>query len=393
MSDINFVTSSNTSDTDNSKKKREKKSNKADVLWTKPENEKKESEEKSSNMKLSGSLKPGEMSKKKELENDRPVPPKYSKATNAKETVARSDVKEAPLGLIGRIFKRRKRTEKTSPGTFANEKEIMAKLGEKKKPLKTNFELDGTKEKFKAEKKEEVKNKEKVEKEDDKKAGSKKESPSSILGGLRGAIKGKLQSGKNGSGEEGILKTNLIKGEIVTYIDWKGNITILIISIFLSGTIIALIYGGLILKEQRYTAQNEELKREINNYKFLIDEEKKKTAVVDAFQRKLSLARALLNNHIYWTNLFKFFESNILSDVSIQGGFSGSLMEDYSFPATAPDYSTVDYQVAYLRNNDQVIEVSVDGCDYTPGAEGGEVNFNLDLSLDEKLFYKGPEEK
>ena len=53
----------------------------------------------------------------------------------------------------------------------------------------------------------------------------------------------------------------------------------------------------------------------------------------------------------------------------------------------------MDYQVAYLRNNDQVFEVSVDGCDYAPSPEGGEVKFNLDLSLDEKLFYKKPEKK
>ena len=187
-----------------------------------------------------------------------------------------------------------------------------------------------------------------------------------------------------------ILETNLIKGEIIFFFNWRKGIIKLSIAIILACLAIGVVYGGLDFW-QKY--KEEEIRKIAQKFIELNQQIRQAEQGVDeilAWQRKLSLVSTLLDNHIYWTNFFKFLENNTLVDVYFPGGFSGDTSGNYNLAAVGVNYNTIHQQVKTLKILDQVVRVGVTSGSFTPTGEDGQssINFSLELSVNPEIFYK-----
>jgi hypothetical protein len=224
-------------------------------------------------------------------------------------------------------------------------------------------------------------------------APSPSESKDSKDGNIGSVIKDKLKTlSPNKWKAPKILKTNLIKGEVTTFFDWKKNLKVLAVNIFIACSIIVIIYGGLAFWEIRANQQRELLFSEIEEIKQKIIKIESEIKEVEIFQKKIELASLLLNKHIYWTNFFKFLEENTLSSVYYTGGFSGDIDGEYILSAQANSFSTIADQAKVLRANDKVLSVSVSSGNLASsggvGGGGSTVGFSLELSIKPNVFNK-----
>ncbi|RLC38249.1 hypothetical protein DRH27_02710 [Candidatus Falkowbacteria bacterium] len=188
-----------------------------------------------------------------------------------------------------------------------------------------------------------------------------------------------------------ILKTNLIKGEITTFIDWKKNIRTLIVDFALAFFMLGVVYFGLIFWELKAAEQSQALGGEIGDLKLKIAGIEKEVRVVDIFQEKLKYAKLLLDEHIYWNNIFSFLEKNLLPKVIIKGNFSGDLAGEFNFSAQADSFNTIAEQIKLLRLNKDVLEVDITGgtlvaAEDEAGNKETVVDFKLGFTIDPLMF-------
>jgi len=208
----------------------------------------------------------------------------------------------------------------------------------------------------------------------------------------------KKEAEKKSKGEEekkwenpDILESNLIKGEITFFFDWRKGVIKLSIAIIIACLVIGSVYAGLIYWQQQ---QDEESQRIAERLSSLNEEIKLAEEGLDetlAFQNKLLLVSSLLDSHIYWTNFFKFLEENTLVDVYFQGGgFSGNTSGNYNFSAIGVNYNTIYQQIKALKKSEQVIKAQTTSGSFSVAETGGQskVNFNIELVLRPELFYK-----
>ncbi len=205
------------------------------------------------------------------------------------------------------------------------------------------------------------------------------------------AIKMKLKLDSFGGSSTNTIKTNLIKDEITTYVDWKKNGTDLILNILVSIIIVVIAYGGLMYREHRAIMQEQGIDAKIKSLNKQLDEALVNIGDIDVFQKKMSLVTNIINEHVYWTNFFKFLEKTILEEVTYAGTFSGGPDGSYGFSATADSFQTVENQVRVLRNNKLVKSVSVKSVSFKASNEDDginipTVNFSISFEVDEKLF-------
>jgi hypothetical protein len=286
--------------------------------------------------------------------------------------------------------------------TEQDKKELEAKIKEEKlriEKIKKELEI-----KVKEEiKKEELRKKEEIKKVKTsapyillfRKLFSKKSALEKIAGAKTDEIKTEInkavKKGKAKAWESlEILKTNLIKAEEAYYFfDWKKNLIVLLIAIFITALIVGGIYGRLVMWENEEKAKGTAIDDSIVKLNQRIKDKEKEIQSAFASVDKIKLVKLLLNNHIYWTNFFKFLEDNTIANV-FYGSFSGKTDGKYVLEAQAPDFNVVADQVKVMHSNDQVLSVKTSGARMSAGGENsaGDVSFTLELSLNPGIFKK-----
>jgi hypothetical protein len=205
--------------------------------------------------------------------------------------------------------------------------------------------------------------------------------------GIADIIKNKLSFGSKPK-EEATIKTNLIKSEGVTYFDWKDKLKVLGINILLTLVILGTAYGYLEYRERGVTKKSTDILEDIENLKSKIEALEEEALVVDEFQAKLDLVNGLLEKHVYWTNFFEFLEANLLSDVYLDGSFSGDVNGDFRLLSFAPSFSDLTDQTRIIRNNEKINEVSIELGSLKTSGEGDVVEFILYFNISPEIFYK-----
>lgn len=379
MSDINFLPGGDKSGEDH---KKDKKKNKKQVEWSRPLQEKRAEDIKKSS---------GLFSFFKKISGGKGANKKLKKKRFDKSKLKRS--REEVLELIEGYAK--EQDSKKEPLESNKEKGAgVSSWFNKFKKIKESKQVDKpkeTKHDFKNEEKampkEEVEDDLIKEPEDNQKKLETDEKPAPSSGSA--PIKAAADEEKKWETPD-ILDTNLIKGEITFFFDWRKGIIRLSVAIILACLAIGLVYGGLIFQQRQKELESEatalkfeNLNREIRQAEEGIDE-------ILVFQNKLKLVEALLDNHIYWTNFFKFLEDHILVASYLNGGFSGNTSGNYNFSITGINYNTIYQQVKTLKGSDQVISAKVTSGNFSPADIGGQsrVNFNLELSIKPEVFYK-----
>lgn len=198
-------------------------------------------------------------------------------------------------------------------------------------------------------------------------------------------IKAKFESFSKGKNSEGVLATDLIKSEVITFFDWQRNLTLLAIFLAVDFLIIFAGYKGVEWWQHKKQKEIEQVVYEFN----LLEAEKKREEVdldkIVDLQRKLDQVTFLLNRHIRWTNFFKFLEENTLSSVYYDS-FGGSINGKYSLKAHADSFYQMSQQLEVLRNNPYVMEVKSSGGSVNSQEGGKGVNFDLSISLKSDIF-------
>lgn len=185
-----------------------------------------------------------------------------------------------------------------------------------------------------------------------------------------------------------ILKTNLIKGDVVIFINWRDNILLLFLGIIFPIILIAGIYQNIMLDKKKQIMKESLLKEKIVRIKQKVKLAKENIKEVTIFQDKVVLIEGLLERHIYWTNFFKFLEDTTIEDV-YYSGFSGSTNGVYAFAATADSFNMVTKQIETLREHSKVKLAKTSGGSVGGSAEqSGRVSFSLRLEVYPEIFYR-----
>jgi len=195
---------------------------------------------------------------------------------------------------------------------------------------------------------------------------------------------------KSESANQGILATDLIKGEIVVVFDWGKNLSYLLFFVLISTLLVAAAYQGIGFWENSKLKQVNSDFSKFGELKNQIKENEKGVETVLILQKKLDSVKTLLDNHIYWTEFFNFLEENTLAEIFFNG-FTGDTSGVYKLGGTASDFRTIGDQLRLLKEN-KLVEKA-----FTSGGETkadparpsvGSVSFELDLTVDKNIFYK-----
>lgn len=212
-----------------------------------------------------------------------------------------------------------------------------------------------------------------------------------------------------------ILEVNLIKQEEKFEFDWKKGTKALVFALAVTAFIIIELYLGLDWWQKDEEARLEQVKAETSQANKEVAELRQLAAPALAYQEKTLEVDRLLGEHIYWTNFFKWLESNTLSTVSF-GSFSGTNDGKYTLAGKAGSFAEVSWQIQQLANDPLVLHVesmtvssgesrtreeiaqqmaeaaanpiSEDGEAVAPPAELAGVSFNIALEIDPTIFKK-----
>lgn len=188
--------------------------------------------------------------------------------------------------------------------------------------------------------------------------------------------------------ELAVLATDLIKGEIITFFDWKKNIIILIFFILLSGLILAGSYQALDVWEKSRQQQIRDFTEKFRTLSVDIRQAEKDTRRILFLQKKLEAVKTLLAEHVYWTNFFKFLEEDTLADV-YYSGFSGDTKGNYVMPATTKNFDMIAQQIKTFEADEAVRRAVTSGGQKVKSRDrAGSVSFDIQLSVDPNLFFK-----
>ena len=184
-----------------------------------------------------------------------------------------------------------------------------------------------------------------------------------------------------------VLDTNLIRGELVTFFDWRAKIIAFAAAILAPIFVAGAVYYGLVFYQKSSQAKNSaqaqkfaELEQDIIKEEFGLKE-------IFAFQASLKIVSQIFEQHVYWTNFFKFLEDNMIKDVYFTG-FDGDTSGSYSMNAVAADYSNIAEQVKVFRNNNKVTAVLTGGGALAAGDNANKslVKFILNFSVLKNIF-------
>lgn len=190
-----------------------------------------------------------------------------------------------------------------------------------------------------------------------------------------------------------ILKTNLIKNEVTTFVNWGNYAKNAALTIFLSIFMVAALYFGLIYWETVANQEGESLLSEKENLEIQVSALERDIKEVNVFQHRLILAGKLLDNHLYWTNFFKTLEELIISEAYISNSFSSSLSGEYQFGLVVDSFESIYNQLRVLREHPAVLSAQVSSGNFIEGGtkdqadSAPKVEFNLSLRIDPNILF------
>jgi len=191
-----------------------------------------------------------------------------------------------------------------------------------------------------------------------------------------------------------IIKTNLIKGEVTSYFDWKNSFFILLKRLSVAFVLICVVYLPLLVWEMDIKKRGVDIKDEVDELFLLTQSKEGEIESIDLFHKKVIVAGDLVDNHIYWTNFFKFLEDNLLEDVYIVGAFSQDTSGVYSFAAKTKDFNTLAAQLVVFKTLDIVESVVITG-GTAAGSDASQegvfqpsIDFNFSINLKKEIFHK-----
>ncbi len=185
------------------------------------------------------------------------------------------------------------------------------------------------------------------------------------------------------------VKANLIKDQGVLFFNWKQRLLTLSLALVLSSLAIGLVYVGLLIWQKERLRDNESTLANFEAINAEIAKNEREIQDIVAFNRKLDVVSFILSNHVYWSNFFKFLESNTLKDVYFEK-FTGDLTGQYMIPAVSRNLDAASAQLEVMKAYPLVRNVQYLAGQTVADAsgDGQRTKFNLEISVDPKIFIK-----
>jgi len=184
-----------------------------------------------------------------------------------------------------------------------------------------------------------------------------------------------------------VLETNLIQGELVTFFDWRSKVIILVSAILMPIFVVGAVYYGLVFYQKSNQAKNLAQAQKFAELGQNIIKEESGVKEISGFQAQLKIVSQVFEQHLYWTNFFKFLEDNTIKDVYFIN-FDGDTSGNYIMNALAANYSSVSEQVNVFRNNKKIIAVEANGGELVAENDTKKslVKFTLNFSILKSIF-------
>ncbi|MFH1412885.1 MAG: hypothetical protein ABIG10_02550 [bacterium] len=193
-----------------------------------------------------------------------------------------------------------------------------------------------------------------------------------------------------------IVRANLIKDQETLFFNWQSKILTLVLALGLAMLTIGILYGGLLVWESKKLNDNQYIFSNLEGVNEQVKKEEDFAEKILEFNDKLVLVDFILDNHIYWTNFFKFLEEYTIFDVYYEG-FSGDTGGEYAIPAIGRDYRSVYLQIKLMQLFDKTISADTESAQALVEQISGpdeevktreRIKFVLDLLIDRKIFLR-----
>jgi len=198
-----------------------------------------------------------------------------------------------------------------------------------------------------------------------------------------------------------VVRTNLVKEQRSLFFNWQSKILALVLSMAVAALLSLLAYGFLLVWEKDKMNSNQYIFDNLESINIRIRSEEAMVDEVLRFNDRLLFVDYILDNHLYWTNLFKFLENNTIANVYYEN-FRGDLSGQYQLPAVAKDYHSIYLQLKILQQApEQVTSVDTGAAEAAKTAASAtgsgdsaatplseRIKFNLNLILNRSIFLK-----
>lgn len=158
-------------------------------------------------------------------------------------------------------------------------------------------------------------------------------------------------------GNPDILDLDLISQESEGKIDARRYGNLIIIALLMSLAVVAQLYF-IIGWWQNNSSISEDLTENTIRAQKDIKTFQKSADEALAFSKRADLVSPLLDNHIYWSNFFRYLERNTLSTVTYSD-FSGDDTGVYTLEAKSSHFSDINWQVKKFLADDFTVSASV----------------------------------
>ena len=174
-----------------------------------------------------------------------------------------------------------------------------------------------------------------------------------------GAIKKEVKTSSEAPGVRR-MGVNLIPEDFIEVAGWEKRRVKKTAGLVLFLSLVLLLGGYLVLD---YFDKKVSRKLKMTNY--LLEEARSKIALYQKIEThglqlysKIQLAKLVLDNHIYWTNVLKFLEEKTIPSVYYKN-ITNNIANGVTISAFATDFESVARQILALQKEDIVREVKV----------------------------------
>lgn len=195
-----------------------------------------------------------------------------------------------------------------------------------------------------------------------------------------------------------IIKTNLVKGEITTFIDWNKNVHELAVACGVAAGVIVFWFLGLVIMGMGIENQGRLLEGDIEVLKAQIITAQDEVVEIDKFQEKLKHTKVLMDNHVYFTNYFDFLEENLLPESRLSPEVNLTPSGIFTYSVTTNSHKSRIDQITLLKSLPEVLSVESDSAtmsvsvDEETEKESVAVTYSLDVVLDTNIFRENKTE-
>ncbi len=151
---------------------------------------------------------------------------------------------------------------------------------------------------------------------------------------------------------------NLIREEFVPVVDKKKILTTFALASLLAVLLVVFIYFLVDFVKFGRTKKIKELEVSLQQVEAALAQKQQDLVEIADYYQTVNQIKSLLDQHVYWTNLLEFIETNTLTTVyydSIRATRNGAI----SLSAKAKDYESVHQQFLVFKNHPAVADIEI----------------------------------